>query len=155
MLSVVLASLTLFLNVLQSAPAQRPDFSGSWTMDRSRSQSSEGATLEIKQSAGEIVIVTHIAGKASSRTYPFEVSPHPASETITAGHTHASWDGTKLVTETMSDIKGQTVSYRQLRFLDASATEMTVETLTIVQHGYGIKDGKNYSTAKDVFVRAK
>jgi hypothetical protein len=32
---------------------------------------------------------------------------------------------------------------------------MTVETLTIVQHGYTIKDGKNYSTAKDVYVRAK
>jgi energy-coupling factor transporter ATP-binding protein EcfA2 len=44
---------------------------------------------------------------------------------------------------------------REERFLDASATEMTVETLTIVQHGYGIKDGKNYSTAKDVYVRAK
>jgi len=155
MLSLVFASLVLSLNLWQSPPASRPDFSGSWTMDRSRSQSSEAATIEIKQSAGEVVIVTHVAGTSSSRTYPFEVSPHPASETITAGHTHASWDGTKLVTETMSDIKGQTVSYRQLRFLDASATEMTVETLTIVQHGYGIKDGKNYSTAKDVYVRAK
>ena len=42
-----------------------------------------------------------------------------------------------------------------MRFLNASGTEMTVETITIVQHGYGIKDGKNYSTAKDVYVRAK
>jgi len=155
MLSLIFASLTLSLNVWQSPPAPRPDFSGSWTMERSRSQSSEGATLEIKQSAVEIIIVSQVAGKSSSRTYPFEVSPHPASETITAGHTHASWDGTKLVTETMSDIKGQTVSYRQLRFLNVSGTEMTVETLTIVQHGYAMKDGKNYSTAKDVYVRAK
>jgi len=155
MLSLVFASLTLLLNAWQSPPAPRPDFSGAWTMDRSRSQSSEGATLEIKQSAGEIIIVTHTGGKSSSRTYPLETSPHPASETISAGHTHASWDGTKLVTETMSDIKGQTVSYRQLRFLNVSGTEMTVETLTIVQHGYAIKDGKNYSTAKDVYVRAK
>jgi hypothetical protein len=60
-----------------------------------------------------------------------------------------------LVTEAIADIKGQTVSYRQLRFLNASATEMTVETITIVQHGYSIKDGKNYATAKDVYVRAK
>jgi len=124
-------------------------------MDRGRSQSPESATIEIKQSVSEIVIVTQSAGTASSRTYPFEASPHPASETITAGHTHASWDGTKLVTETASDIKGQTVSYRQMRFLNASGTEMTVETLTIVQHGYAIKDGKNYSTAKDVYVRTK
>jgi hypothetical protein len=155
MLSLVFALLTLSLNVLQSPPASRPDFSGSWTMERSRSQSAESATLEIKQSAGEIIIVTQSAGKTSERAYPFEASPHPASETITAGHTHASWDGTKLVTETMSDIKGQTVSYRQIRFLNASATEMTVETITIVQHGYSIKDGKNYSTAKDVYVKAK
>ena len=155
MLPLLFASLALSVNVLQSPSASRPDFSGSWTMERSRSQSAESATLEIKQSAGEIIIVTHSAGKTSERKYPFETSPHPASETISAGHTHASWDGTKLVTETVGDIKGQTVSYRQIRFLDASSTEMTVETITIVQHGYSIKDGKNYSTAKDVYVRAK
>jgi hypothetical protein len=155
MLSLVFASLTLSLSVLQSLPASRPDFSGSWTMEPGRSQSAESATLEIKQGVDEIIIVTHSAGKTSTRTYPFEASPHPASETITAGHTHASWDGTKLVTETVSDIKGQTVSYRQIRFLNVSGTEMTVETITIVQHGYSLKEGKNYSTAKDVYVRAK
>ena len=155
MLFLVVASLTLSLNVLQSPPAARPDFSGSWTMERSRSQSTESATIEIKQSAGEIIIVTHSAGTTSTRTYPVESSPHSASETIAAGHTHASWDGTKLVTETVTDIKGQSVSYRQMRFLNASGTEMTVETITIVQHGYGIKDGKNYSVTKDVYVRAK
>ena len=155
MLSLVFAALTLSLNVLQSPPASRPDFSGSWTMERSRSQSSESATIEIKQSAGEIIIVTKSAGTTSTRKYPVETSPHSASETISAGHTHASWDGTTLVTEAVTDIKGQTVSYRQIRFLNASGTEMTVETITIVQHGYGIKDGKNYSTTKDVYVRAK
>ena len=155
MLFSLLVSLTLSLHASQSPPASRPDFSGSWTMDRSRSQSTESASLEIKQGAGEIIIVTHSAGKTSSKTYPVEVSAHSASETISAGHTHASWDGTKLVTETVGDIKGQTVSYRQIRFLDGSSTEMTVETITIVQHGYSIKDGKNYSTAKDVYVRAK
>ena len=155
MLSLVFASLTLSLNLLQSTPASRPDFSGPWTMDRSRSQSAESATLEIKQSATEIIIVTTSGGKTSTRTYPVEASPHSASETISAGHTHASWDGTKLVTEAVTDINGQTVSYRQMRFLNASGTEMTVETITIVQHGYGIKDGKNYSTTKDVYVRAK
>ena len=155
MLSLVFASLTLSLNVLQSTPASTHDFSGSWTMERSRSQSTESATIEIKQSATAIIIVTHSAGETSTRTYPVESSAHSASETITAGHTHASWDGTKLVTEAVTDINGQTVSYRQMRFLNASGTEMTVETITIVQHGYGIKDGKNYSTTKDVYVRAK
>ena len=58
MLSLVLASLTLSLNVLQSTPVSRPDFTGAWTMERSRSQSAESATLEISQSATEIIIVT-------------------------------------------------------------------------------------------------
>ena len=155
MLSLVVASLVLSLNVLQSPPGSRPDFSGSWMMDRSRSQSAESATIEIKQSAGDIIIVTNSAGKTSTRTYPVETSPHSASETITAGHTHASWDGTKLITEAVTEIQGQTVSYRQMRFLNASGTEMTVETITIVQHGYAIKDGKNYAMTKDVYVRAK
>ena len=155
MLSMVFASLTLSLGLLQSAPAARPDFSGSWTMEASRSQSSKPATLDIKQSAAEIIIVTHSEGKASTRTYPVETSPHSASETIAAGHTHASWDGTKLVVETVADIEGKTVSYRQMLFLNMSGNEMTVETLTIVQHGYSITGCKNYSTTKDVYVRAK
>ena len=155
MLSLVLATLTLSLIGWQSTPAPRPDFSGSWTMERSRSQSTELATLEIKQSGAEIIIVTHSAGKTSARTYPVEAAAHSASETLSAGHTHAAWDGAKLVTELVSEIKGQTVSYRQMRFLNASGTEMTVETVTTVQHGYGIKDGKNYSITKDVYVRSK
>ena len=155
MQSMVFVSLTLVLSLSQAAPVAKPDFSGSWTLDRSRSQSTESATLEIKQSGAEVSIETTSAGKVSRRTYPLEVSPHPASETLSAGHTHASWDGTKLVTELVGDISGQTVSYRQIRYLNESRTEMTVETVTIVQHGYSLKNGKNYSTSKDVYVRAK
>ena len=80
MLSLVFASLTLSLNVLQSTPASTPDFSGSWTMERSRSQSTESATIEIKQSATAIIIVTHSAGETSTRTYPVESSAHSTHE---------------------------------------------------------------------------
>ncbi len=59
------------------------------------------------------------------------------------------------MTELVTEIKGQTVSYRQMMFLNLAGTEMTVETITIVQHGNTTKGGKNYSTAKDVYVRAK
>jgi hypothetical protein len=154
MTSLLLASLTLALG-LQATPVSKPDFSGSWTMDRSRSQSSESSTVVIKQSPSEVTIEITSAGKTAAKTYPFEASPHPASETISAGHTHASWDGAKLITEGVSDVSGQTVSFRQLRYLNASATEMTVETITIVQHGYSLQKGKNYAVGKDVFVRAK
>ena len=155
MMSFLLASLTLAFGLVQANAVSKPDFSGSWTMDRSRSQSAESTAVVIRQNTTEITVEISSAGKTSAKTYAFEASPHPASETITAGHTHASWDGTKLITEGVVDVSGQTVSYRQMRFLNAAGTEMTVETITIVQHGYAIKDGKNYAKGTDVFVRTK
>jgi len=155
MTSSVVASLTLALGLLQSMPASRPDFSGTWAMDRSRSQSSESTTLKIAQSATEITIETQSGGKTSTRTFAFEASKHPASEIISTGHSHASWDGTILVNEDVGTISGQTVTYRYLRYLNTPGTEMTVESMTIVQHGYSMQGGKNYRTAKDVFVRVK
>ena len=155
MMSSVVASLTLALGLLQSVPAAKPDFSGSWEMDRSRSQSTEAITLKITQSPTEITIETQTGGKTATRTFAFETSKHPASETISTGHKHASWDGTILVNEDVGEISGQTVSYRQLRYLNGAGTEMTVESVTIVQHGYSMQGAKNFRTAKDVFVRAK
>jgi hypothetical protein len=155
MMSPAVASLALALSVLQSIPAAKPDFSGNWTMDPSRSQTTESTTLKIKQSPTDITIETEVGGKTSTRTFAFEVSKHPASETISTGHSHASWDGSILVSESVGEISGQTVSYRQLRYLNAASTEMTVESVTIVQHGYSLQGAKNFRTAKDVFVRAK
>ena len=66
-----------------------------------------------------------------------------------------AWDGTILVNEAVGEISGQTVSYRQLRYLNGPGTEMTIESITIVQHGYSVQGGKNYVKAKDVYVRAK
>ena len=155
MMSSVVASLTLAMGLWQAIPASRPDFSGSWAMDPSRSQSSESTSLTITQSATAITIETQTGGKTTTRTFAFEASKHPASETISAGHKHASWDGTILVSEDVGEISGQTVSYRQLRYLNGPGTEMTVESVTIVQHGYSMQGGKNYKTTKDVYVRAK
>jgi hypothetical protein len=155
MMSLVVASLTLALSLPQSTTVPQPDFSGTWTMDRSRSQSPDANTLKITQNPTEITIETQSGGKTSTRTFAFEASKHPASETLSAGHSHASWDGTILVNEAVGSISGQTVSYRQLRYLNAAATEMTVESVTIVQHGYSVRGGKNYTTAKDVYVRSQ
>jgi hypothetical protein len=152
---LVSASLILASTVPQTIPAPPPDFSGTWTVDRSRSQSPDIITLDIKQTATEIGIDTTRSGVRSSETYPFETTKHPEGQTIPVGHAHAYWDGTKLVTETSRNISGQTVSYKQTRSLNAAGTEMTVETITIVQHGYTITGGQNYGTAKDVYVRAK
>ena len=154
MQSLVFASIALVL-AFQGSPAPRPDFSGTWTMDRSRSQTADSVTLDIKHSATEISIETNQAGKISKRTYPLEPTPHPAAQAITAGHSHAYWLDTALVTETAGEIQGQTVSFKQTHTLNTAGTEMSVESLTVVQHGYAAKGAKNYSAAKDVYVRAK
>jgi hypothetical protein len=153
--SLVLASLAVAVTLSQATPASKPDFSGTWRMDGTRSVSSNVAQLVIKHTASEISIETTSGGTASTRVYPFELAPHGAKEAIAGGHSHAYWEGTNLVTETSGNIQGQTVSYKQTRSMNAAGTEMTVETITIVQHGYTIGGSRNYGTAKDLYVRAK
>jgi len=156
MTSLVLTALAVALALSQAAPApQKPDFSGIWTMDRSRSQSPEPVTLDIKQTATEFTIDTTHGDKSSVRTYPIDMSPKPGAGGIDAGRSRAYWDGTKLVTEGAGNIQGQTVSIRETRTLNAAGTEMTVESLIIVQHGYSFGGTRNYGTAKDVFTRGK
>jgi hypothetical protein len=152
---LVSTSAAVVLALLQAPPAPSPDFSGSWTIDSSRSQSSGSVTLEIKHTATEISIETNKAGKISKVSYPLEPTPHLATEAIATGHSHAYWRDKALVTETAGEIQGQTVSFRQTRTLNEAGTEMSVETLTVVQHGYAAQGAKNYSSAKDVYVRAK
>jgi hypothetical protein len=59
------------------------------------------------------------------------------------------------VTETSGEISGETVSYKQTRWLNSAGTEMTAESLVVVQHGYSLQGTRNNSTAKDVYVRLK
>ena len=155
MSSLVCASLALLVTVFQQAPASaRPDFSGTWTLDRSRSQSPEAITLTIKQTATEVSIETTRDGTKSVRTYPIEPEGKPSSG-IDSSHPRAYWNGTKLVAEGAGNIQGQTVSTRETHSLNAAATEMTVESIIIVQHGYSFGGSRNYGSAKDVYTRVK
>ena len=64
------------------------------------------------------------------------------------------WDGVKLVTETVrlaSDAPEGTFRTKEVRTLDGSGTEMTVETMLVVEHGYTLKGTKNHETGKDVY----
>jgi hypothetical protein len=161
MLIAVSASLAAALSLLQVPPAApKIDFTGVWTIDRARSQSSpddgssvEPTTLTIKQTASEISIETTRAGKSWVRTYPIESMPRPGSAGIAAGRTRAYFDGARLITEAAGNIQGQTVSLRDVRTLNAAGTEMTVEALVVVQHGYSIGGARNYGTARDIFIR--
>lgn len=150
------AAVVLALVLSQAAPVPaKPDFSGVWTLDRSRSQSPEPITLEIKQTETEFRIEATRDGVSSVRVYPMDLQAKPGGRGIDSSRSRAYWDGLKMVTEGSGNIQGQTVSIRESRSLNGEGTEMTVESLIIVQHGYSFGGTRNYGSAKDVFTRVK
>ncbi len=156
------AALTAFLLLPLALHAQTPrDFSGSWKMDLSRSQSAQqGEAIKtvsfvITQSAAQIRIETRRGNEKEDVLYPLTRSRASASPAAGAsGQPEAYWDGDRLVTETQRPVNGYTVTVKEARTLAPSGAEMTVETTVIVQHGYSMPGAKNYGTSKDVFTRA-
>ncbi len=149
-----IASLVAALLFSQTSVPVRPDFSGTWTLDRSRSQSPEPITLVITQTATELRIEATRDGVSTVRVYPMEPEARPGGRGFDGSRSRAYWDGTKIVTEGTGNIQGQTVSIRESRSLN-DAAEMVVESLIIVQHGYSFGGTRNYGSAKDVFTRVK
>jgi hypothetical protein len=148
--------------VLPAAPAEpvaqgKPDFSGSWTMDRSRSESAMQnepigpVTVVIAQTLGEVRIETTRTPGSSVVTYKLDGS----EVTIPGGTAKTHWDGTMLVTEAVRNIQGQTVTTKETRRLNPDGSEMTVETMLVVQHGYSLRGTPNYGAGKDVYVRSR
>ncbi|MEO8681665.1 MAG: hypothetical protein ABI665_21645 [Vicinamibacterales bacterium] len=159
MASLVPAVMAIAL-LAQGTTAPKPDFSGKWTMDRERSESAvqdqpiEPVTLAITQADTTFTVETIRRDQSSSvATYPIQASPG-APGVLAVGVRRAYWDGLKLVTEGSGTVQGQTVSIRETRAINATGTEMTVETMVIVQHGYSLRGGRNYGIAKDVYLRA-
>ena len=153
--------------LLSPLPATQspPDFSGTWTIDRERSESPhqgsgfEPAVYVITQTASDITIETQRGTARTTVRYPIgpATAPQPPAPPSTAQASaprpagRAYWSGASLVTDGTTTIQGQTVSVRETRTLDAAGAEMTVETLLVVQHGYTFKGAQNYGTAKDVY----
>jgi hypothetical protein len=153
---VVAMSLLLFG---QSAPA---DFTGTWTMVPDRSGSSQQSdpitrmTFVIAQAGDQIRIEsTSGANKPISAIYPFGPVPKPPAEPLSADQSRAYWQGQRLIVERGGTINGQTVSAKQTLSLNADRSELTVERIVIVQHGYTLKGTPNYATVTDVFVRSR
>ena len=144
-----------------------PDFSGTWKMDVSRSESAHQDTpigpvsLVIRQTSGKFVIETLRSGTDS---------PAVSSETLTCKldgtdfindggsevviKSKAHWDGPKLVVETAREINGSTVTTHQVFQMDFESKEMTIDKTLTVQHGYqGPGAQKASSSGVDVFVR--
>jgi hypothetical protein len=143
-----------------SAHAQgKPDFSGTWKMDPSRSESAAQSeppgpvTVVITQTANEVRIETTRTQGTSTVTYKLDGS----EITIPGGTATTRWDGTKLVTEVVRDVQGQAVTTKETRTLTADGNEMLVEMTLIVQHGYPttLRGASNYGAGKDVYVRIR
>lgn len=142
---------------LQTPP--RADFNGSWKMVAARSESPQQTppvtdmTFVIEQDADQIRLDITSAGRPVSVIYPFIPSPKTPVDPPAGDERRAYWDGNRLVVERGGTISGQTVSSKQWLSLSPDGSEMTVERLVIVQHGYTLRGAKNYAAVKDVFIR--
>ena len=147
--------------LLQAAAAptdSRPSFSGTWRLDAGRSESAasndsaEPVLVEIIQTDRELTVVTTQGARHNRVVHTFVASP-AAPFSIDGSTGRAYWEGVALVTEGTRLVQGQTVATRETRRLNRDLSEMTVEVMVIVQHGYEFRGAKNYGTGKDVYTR--
>ena len=157
------AALVTILFLPLAAHAQRStDFSGTWSMDLLKSESSQqGAevkpvTFVITQNPTQVRIETTRGERIENVLYPLlrTRGATGTSGSPGAAHPEAYWEGDTLVTETQRPVNGYTVTVKEARSLGPGGKEMTVETTVIVQHGYSMPGAKNYGTSKDVFIKA-
>jgi len=153
-----LLAAALFTTLFSPIPAgaQGPDFSGTWKMDPTRSESAAQkdpigpVTIVIAQSRNELKIETTRMDGSSVVTYRLDGS----EVQIPGGTAKTHWDGARLVTEIERSVQGQAVTTKETRTLTAGGNEMLVEMTLVVQHGYSAST-TNYGSGKDVYVRAR
>jgi hypothetical protein len=162
-LSVVISAVLVVPALAQT----RPEFAGTWTMDEKRSGSPghEGfvgpVVWTIQHSPTQLVVERRRGDKVVPFTYEVqEKAPAAkADTTVTSpggeapGH-RAYWDGDRLVTETLQNIQGKTVTTREVLALSPDGRELLVERVVEVEHGYTMKGAQNYNIVKDVFTKS-
>jgi hypothetical protein len=114
----------------------RPDFSGTWTrvVDKTDTARVGSSSHTITQTASEIAVT--IAGRGGPETsiYRFDgvtstnQTQSPDGPLTVTGT--ARWDGASLVIETTREIQGMTITTREVRTLDTTGKEMTIEATT-------------------------
>jgi hypothetical protein len=164
----LLTAIICVVGVASVGPAAQsvPDFSGTWTMDLSRSEAAAQGTptgpvtVAIRQSPGEVNIETTRNGRTEAVRYlPVSVKATAATEPMGSFR----WDGSKLITRLVTDINKQAITVEEVRSLDPAGREMTVEVMLVVEHGYqsggtGVarpQNSPNTSKGINVFVKAR
>jgi len=153
--------LLLLTSLVLQSPASAVDFSGTWKMIPEKSGSPQQSqpitemTFVIEQTGDTIKLdMTSGHDKPVSASYPLGPAPRVPEDALPSGEQRAFWQGNKLIVERGITISGQTVSSKQVLTLSPDRSELTVERLVIVQHGYTLKGTPNYATVTDVFRRA-
>ena len=157
-MATLIPAVVVFALLAQDIAMPPPAFSGNWTMDQARSDSvvrepGEFVVITVTPADGTLKIDKRHGDQSEVTTYTIEAAP-AGPAVIGAGARRAYWDGKRLVTEGSGNVQGQTVSIREVRTLNASGTEMTVETMVMVQHGYTFRGAQNYAVGKDVYTRS-
>ena len=124
----------------------KPDFSGTWTMDASKSDPAPagrggggGGTQTIKQSATELSVQTEGRQGPQTMTYKLDGS-ESTNQVMGRGGSQevkstAKWDGSSLVIETTRDMGGMSITSKEVRRLDNGGKDMIVETTTQTPNG--------------------
>lgn len=134
-------------------------------MDLSRSEAAAQGTpigpvtVAIQQTPEEIRVETTRNGTTQAVRYL------PVGMKAVAGELAGTfrWEGSKLITNLITDINNQAVTFEEVRNLNPEGTEMVVEVTLVVQHGYqtggsGVvrsSNSPNSSTGKNVFLKAR
>jgi hypothetical protein len=155
-LAVLIVLITTLVPLAFAHAQGKPDFSGTWKMDQSRSESAAQThpigpvTLVITQSANDLKIET-----TRSEGSTVMICKLDGTEiTIPGGTAKTYWDGVKLVTEVERYVQGQAVTTKESRTLGSGGNEMLVDMTLVVQHGYSANTS-NYGTGKDIYVRSR
>jgi hypothetical protein len=157
MTRAVLASIVSCALVSTAGAQARPDFSGTWRFDPTRSESatypelSRPLTMAIVQTPDDVRIET-----TTGRGTTTEVARFTSKDVVpVSGAATARWRGSTLVIDAIRQVRGQSVTAQQALTLNADASELVVESTVNVQHGYSISGAKVYGAGKDVFVRVR
>ena len=163
-------AITIALTAATLAVAQtNPDFSGTWKMDPTRSESAHqdvpigSVSLVITQTADEFRIETlrsrSKSSDASNEVLTFHLdgkeSTNPGNAEIPV-KLKAHWDGPRFIAETERQINGSTVTTMQVFQLSPNSKEITIQKTLTVQHGYQ-DPGPSRSTGsgRDVFTKTR
>ena len=139
MRALLLAFILAIAWPVESWAQDKPNFSGTWTLDASKSDAPLAAGRAGGGGRGRLgalgggvngpVVITQTDTEIAIGpvTYKLNGSTPIGGARGAAAQAKAAWDGSKLVIEVTRDVQGNTLTTKQVRSLDSTGKEMRVE----------------------------